>query len=249
MSSSTWRSWRNCAPATKGRPSASIALSRRINLIRSTLAKQVTFSTPDGAAGQKPYSLIKQVMEDQRLHCIARIVLHNKEQLVVIRVVDGVLCMTGLKYATQVKRTELFSDMIHDESSSKQELKLAEKLILDSTRESFDLADYGDTYTERLHQLIQAKIEGKEVVATPSTDSPPVINLMDALKASVEQAKSQGMSPLKSGSRRSGSPSKPKASAAKKKPTSKESTATESLKEKLASTKKTPRTGGKKKTG
>jgi DNA end-binding protein Ku len=210
------------------------------------------FLAPDGAAGQKPYALIKKVMEDRRLYCVARIVLHNKEQLVVIRVVDGVLCMTGLKYTTQVKSTDLFSDMIRDEAASKQELKLAEKLIVDTINDSFDLADYGDQYTERLQQLIQAKIEGKEVVATPSAEAPPVINLMDALKASVEQAKSRTGSPLKtaSGPRTAKRPTRSKAVAAKKKSTDKAgSSATESLKDKLASAKKTQKSSGKKKTG
>lgn len=203
------------------------------------------FLTPDGVAGQKPYSLIRKVMTDKNLYCIARIVLHNKDQLVVIRVVDGVLCMTGLKYATQVKSTSLFRDMIPQSELSKDELRLADTLITDSMRGPFDLADYKDVYTERLQQLIQAKVEGREIVAAPTAEVPPVINLMDALKASVAQARSQAAAPRKAvGSRTTG-----RAGGKSQTKQADDSAAAQKLQAKLASPPKPRKPGGKKKSG
>ncbi len=207
------------------------------------------FLAPDGVAGQKPYGLIRRVMTEKNLYCIARIVLHNKDQLVVIRVVDGVLCMTGLKYSTQVKSTDLFTEMIHDSDLSKDELRLAETLITDSVRDSFDLANYKDLYTERLQQLIQAKVEGREIVAAPTAEVPPVINLMDALKASVAQAKSHGTTPLKASGSQSAAKAKNAATKSKGKKKASASTAAQGLQDKLSSPPKPRKSSGKKKTG
>jgi DNA end-binding protein Ku len=62
-------------------------------------------------------------------------------------------------------------------------------LIEASTREDFDLSAYVDQYTVRLKELIAAKVEGKEIVASPKQEPAPVINLMDALRKSVARAK------------------------------------------------------------
>jgi DNA end-binding protein Ku len=176
------------------------------------------YLVPDGAAGQKPYALLMKAMQDKSLYCIAHVVLHNKDQLVVVRPVHGVMCMTSLKYAGQIKQSELFTDDIVDTDVSKDEYKLAERLIEDSIDTEFDLASYPDKYTDRLSQLIEAKVEGKEIVAAPATDAPPVINLMDALRASVEQSQASSSGRARS---RSASPLKKKVAKAKRKPAAK----------------------------
>ena len=195
------------------------------------------YLVPDGAVGQRPYALFVKAMQDKQLYCVARIVMHNKDQLVVVRAVDGMLCMTTLKFATQIKATELFKEELVETDVSKEEYKLAAKLIDDTTREAFDLASYPDIYTQRLTELIEAKVEGKEVVAAPVADAPPVINLMDALKASVEQAKTG----TRAASGANAPVKKKVAKVKRKKAAKKTSATTKALQDKLAS-------GGKKKT-
>ena len=214
------------------------------------------YLVPDGAAGQKPYALLMKAMQDKSLVCVARIVLHNKDQLVVVRPVDGLMCMTSLKYTSQVKQADLFTEDIQDADISKEECRLAEKLIDDSVEKNFDLTSYNDAYTERLTQLIEAKIEGKEVVAAPAIDSPPVINLMDALRASVEQAQA-GSSRSSGRIKSAGAPLKKKVAKTKrqsvakaKKPAKKTTQAGKALQGQLASSKpKKAKTRRKKKTG
>jgi DNA end-binding protein Ku len=142
------------------------------------------FLLPDGAAGQKPYSLLHRAMIDKSLTCVAKVVLHNKEQLVLIRPLDELLCMTVLRYASQVKSS--------DSEVTDAEYKLAATLIGETTTAEFDLGVYRDQYIDRLTKVIEAKVSGEEIVEAPSADAPNVINLMAALKASVAKAQAGG---------------------------------------------------------
>jgi DNA end-binding protein Ku len=146
------------------------------------------FLVPEGAAGQKPFALLRQTMVTKGLHCVAKVVLHNKEQLVLVRPVENLLCMTVLKYATQVKSTEAFKDEVAEVAISDAEVELANTLIDETTAGEFDLDVYKDEYTEKLTQLIEAKVSGEEIVEAPSAETSNVINLMEALRASVQRA-------------------------------------------------------------
>jgi DNA end-binding protein Ku len=68
-------------------------------------------------------------------------------------------------------------------------LKLAKTLISTATAKKFDFAKYKDVYTEKLTRLIEAKVAGEEIVAAPIHEHPHVINLMDALRQSLADAK------------------------------------------------------------
>lgn len=157
------------------------------------LSETSYYLVPDGPAGQKPFKLLCAAMDRKNLVCIARVVLHNKDQLVLVRPLDGLLCATVLRYASQIKSTELFQEEMTDCEVSDDEFKLAETLINETTVDKFNISEYTDTYTQRLQELIDAKVEGKELVAAAPFEAPPVINLMEALKASVENVReSQG---------------------------------------------------------
>ncbi|MBP85833.1 MAG: hypothetical protein CMJ64_03810 [Planctomycetaceae bacterium] len=82
-------------------------------------------------------------------------------------------------------------------------------LIDETTSDDFDLAAYKDQYTEKLTQLIEAKVNGQEIVEAPSLEAPSVINLMDALKASVQKAQdSSSAKPAAAASRKKAAPKK-----------------------------------------
>lgn len=145
------------------------------------------YLVPDGAIGQKPYNLIRQALEEEQLHAVAQIILSNREQLVLIRPVDKLLTMTVLQYAADVKSPQAFDDEVQVAETSSQELRLTKQLIESLVRDDWDLQHYTDRYYERLSQLVQSKIEGEELVTPPHVEEPQVINLMDALKASLQQ--------------------------------------------------------------
>ncbi|HLJ10025.1 MAG TPA: Ku protein [Planctomycetaceae bacterium] len=147
---------------------------------------------PDGPVGQKPYQLIHDVMQTQGVQAVAQVVISKKEELVLVRPIDKLLAMTVLNYAAEVKEPHSFFDELVEMEGSQQELDLTTQLIDALTVDNFDLTQFKDLYTERLTQLIETKVEGKELVAVPAGEEPQVINLMDAIKQSMKQIKVPG---------------------------------------------------------
>ena len=146
------------------------------------------YLVPDGPVGQKPYAVLYRGMEEQNKYAVGQVVFSGKEQLVLVRPADGVLTMSMLSYESQVRPASTIRDEFEKPTVTKEELRLAETLITASTAEDFDLSKYQDLYTARLTELIEAKVEGREVVSPPAEEEAPVINLMDALRKSVAQA-------------------------------------------------------------
>jgi DNA end-binding protein Ku len=151
------------------------------------LTGKTYYLTPDGPAGQKGYSLLRQALDDDQLCGVARVVLHSKEQLVLLRIAGKLISMMVLSYESQVKKPAAFEDEVVPAAFSPEELKLTKALVDATTQPKLDMERYKDEYTEKLTKLIELKVQGQEIVATPS-EPQQVINLMDALKASVARA-------------------------------------------------------------
>ena len=146
------------------------------------------FLAPDGPVGVKPYRLLHRAMADDSLHAVALAVLFGREQVVVVRPYEHLLVMSPVKYAAQIKDTAEFDGDLREGEIPERELALTKQLIAATRIEDFDIAAYKDVYTERLTQLIEAKVAGREVVAAPQAEEPQVIDLMEALKQSVARA-------------------------------------------------------------
>jgi len=140
---------------------------------------------PDGPVGQKPYALLVQGMEEMKRHAVAQVVMHGRDQLVLIRPMEGLLNMAILNYDNQVTKPAAFEEEAPKAKAEPDELKLAKTLIEASSPKQFDFSKYKDHYTEKLTQLIEKKVAGEEVVAPPVHEHAPIINLMDALKESL----------------------------------------------------------------
>jgi DNA end-binding protein Ku len=145
------------------------------------------YLVPDGPVGQKAYSVVLQAMVDEKRYGVANVVFHGREQLVLVRPLGGLLTLEVLSYENQVTKPSAFHEEAPKTEIAPEELKLAKTLISASTAKKFDLGAYKDLYTEKLTQLVEAKIAGKEIVAPPAHEGPQVINLMEALKQSVAQ--------------------------------------------------------------
>ncbi len=143
------------------------------------------YLVPDGPVGQKPYTVICEALKEEKRYAIAQMVLSGKEQLVLLRPREGVLTMTVLNLDAEISKPAAFKDEVPDVESSKEELGLAKTLIKGLSTDKLDYAQYKDVYTEKLAKLIEAKVEGKELVAPPAQPHGEVINLMDALRQSV----------------------------------------------------------------
>ena len=144
---------------------------------------------PDGAGAAKPYALFKAALDAEGRCAVAQAALYGRDEVVAIRSHQGVLILQMLRFANQLKLPSEFADELPTEKPRTDELKLAKMLIESAASDSLDLSKYQDTYTDKLKELIEAKVEGHEMVSSPVDEAPVSINLMDALRRSVAQAK------------------------------------------------------------
>ena len=154
------------------------------------------YLTPDGPVGQKPYALLMKGMQTNGVCAIAEVVISQKEQVVLLRPVDGLLAMTVLNRKDEVKAASAFKDEITETTATEAEASLTDTLIKASMIKDFDFGRYHDVYKQKLTALIQMKIEGKEVVQVRDPEEPKIINLMEALKRSVAEAQAAAGSPV-----------------------------------------------------
>jgi DNA end-binding protein Ku len=139
-----------------------------------------------GERAEKPYSLLLRALEKKNLTAIASITLRKKEQLCALRPREGAIMLETLFYPDEVvqeRGVDLSGTKVTD-----RELDMAFALI-ELLRKPFDPSEYHDHYREALAELIEAKLEGKEVVKAPPVKETRVIDLADALRRSVEAAR------------------------------------------------------------
>jgi DNA end-binding protein Ku len=149
------------------------------------------YLVPDGPASQEPYAIIAEAMERAECWGIGQIVFSGKDQLVAVRPFDGRLHMAMLNFDEEIKTpAEVLPRPKHGAGAAKQ-VKLAQSLIDAWYSDDFDFTSYDDNYRERLERLIEAKKKGQDVVEPEGEEEgPEFISLMEALKKSVEHARS-----------------------------------------------------------
>jgi DNA end-binding protein Ku len=173
-----------------------LSTSRSIDVLQFVPLEQVDpmyfaksyYLEPDGA-GAKPYVLLRQALEDSGRVALVKLALRQRESLAALRVRDGVFVLEMMLWPDEI-RTPDFGFLDEDIDVRSQELSMASSLI-ETLSGDFDPTEYADDYREALEKLIEAKVEGREVVqpsAGPSEDA-PVVDLMAALRASVAAAR------------------------------------------------------------
>jgi DNA end-binding protein Ku len=147
---------------------------------------------PDGQ-GAKPYVLLREALENSGRVALVKVALRSRESLATLRVRDGVFVLEMMLWPDEIREPD-FGFLDEDIDVRQQELQMAESLI-ESLSGDFEPEQYADNYREALQALIDAKVEGREVVqpAEPAADEGTVVDLMAALRASVEAAR-QGRS-------------------------------------------------------
>jgi DNA end-binding protein Ku len=138
---------------------------------------------------EKPYALLLRALEEKKLSATASITIRKKEQLCVLRPHQGTIMLETLYYPDEVRRDRGVD--LDKVKVSDRELDMAFTLI-ELLKKPFDPSEYRDNYREALAQVIEAKLEGKQVVSAPPTRETGVIDLAEALKRSVEAAKKGG---------------------------------------------------------
>jgi DNA end-binding protein Ku len=156
------------------------------------LSGKAYYLAPDGPVGQRSYAVLHQSMAEHQRQAIAQVVLHGREQLVLVRPFQRLLVMLLLHHDEEVAKPATFEEDLAPVEVSPQERELARTLVEASTAKEFTPAQYKDVYTEKLTRLIEAKVAGQEIVAPPQEEQAPIINLMDALRQSVVRAQKRG---------------------------------------------------------
>jgi DNA end-binding protein Ku len=143
---------------------------------------------PDKTA-TKPYVLLREALEKAESVALVKVAIRTRESLATLRVRDGVLVLETMVWPDEV-RTPDFGFLDEDITVRPQELAMAESLI-ESMSADFDPDQYHDEYRGALEQVIEAKVEGREVVEQPvqEEETGSVVDLMAALRASVAAAK------------------------------------------------------------
>jgi DNA end-binding protein Ku len=139
--------------------------------------------------GEKAYHLLSEVMRETGRCALARYAARGKQYLVMVRPIEGGLMMQQLLYADEVRS---FKDVgLPDKPVLREtELKLAQQLVEQISAQTFDPTQYEDEVKKRIEADIQKKVEGKEIeVSEPSEAPAQIIDLMEALKASLGAAK------------------------------------------------------------
>ena len=153
--------------------------------------KSTYYLGPQGEQAARPYALLREAMAQSNKVAVASLVFRTKEHLVTIRPTETVLALETMYFADEIRDplTEL-PGVTDDVDFSDRELTTA-KLLIDSMVSAWDPALYEDEYRKRVERLIDEKRQGKVVVTErPETQPTKVVDLMEALQASVEAARS-----------------------------------------------------------
>jgi len=136
--------------------------------------------------GGKAYRLLTDAMTTSERVAIGRYTMRGKEHLVVLRPYEQGLMLHTLYYADEVKSASEFDRSVN-ESSKENELSLAKRLIDDLTHKNFEPSQYHDTYRERVIEAAHQKAAGEQITVPSAPARGQVIDLMAALKASLEK--------------------------------------------------------------
>jgi len=142
------------------------------------------YLAPDGPVAREAFAVIREGMQGKA--GIGKVALYGREYLVKVQPREQGLVMYTLRHAAEIRSMEAIDELADmPEKVKPEEVKLARQ-VMGTFEGSVDLDDYRDDYQVGLREIIDAKIEGREIVA-PEIEAPPkVVNLMDALRKSLD---------------------------------------------------------------
>lgn len=143
------------------------------------------YMAPD-EGGVKPYALLFEALRQTNYYGLAKVAMHNREHIVILRPDRKSLVLHTMYYVDEVRSENEYET--NTETVRPKELELA-KMLIESLAADFAPQQYRDTYRDNLMQMIQAKVEGRGVVATPPPHVAPVVDIMEALRKSLAERK------------------------------------------------------------
>jgi DNA end-binding protein Ku len=148
------------------------------------------YPAPTDRVGEEAFAVIRDAMRAEEMVGLARVVLFRRERILMLEPRDKGIVATSLRYANEVHAASGYFDEIPDSELPKQMLDLA-KHIIEKMTGKFEPEQFEDRYENALIELIRSKQKGMPIKPQPSHRQTNVINLMDALRRSVEGAKGE----------------------------------------------------------
>jgi DNA end-binding protein Ku len=143
------------------------------------------YLAPDGPMAQEAFAVMREGMKGKA--GIGKLALYGREYLVAVQPKDRGLVMYTMRRSNEVRSMENIDELGTVPSKVKpDEIRLA-KQVIENFEGELDLREYRDAYQDELQRIIDAKIAGEEVVATVEEAPPKVVNLMDALRQSLDR--------------------------------------------------------------
>jgi DNA end-binding protein Ku len=167
--------------------------TRVIDLVQFTEATAIDpifverpyYLAPDGPMAREAFAVMREGMKGKA--GIGKLALYGREYLVAVQPKDKGLVMYTMRHAKEVRSMDNIEELDSVPAKVKpEEIKLA-KQVIENFESEFSLSDYSDKYQEELQRIIDAKVAGEEVVATEEETPPKVVNLMDALRQSLDR--------------------------------------------------------------
>ena len=146
------------------------------------------YLAPEGAGADKAYALLRKAMADADRIGIATMVMRNKEYLVAIRPEEDALALHTMYFSDEVRSPgKELPDLPEDGDVTSRELSMAQ-LLIESMESDWDPDRFRDTHREKVEQLIEEKRQGHEIVIQEGPEPAKVVDLMEALNASIKAA-------------------------------------------------------------
>jgi len=162
-----------------------------ISEVHPTRFETFYFVGPNGEVATKTFNLFTKTLKASGKAGVGRIILRDKEDVVLLKEYKGGLIMYKLRYPYELRKMEDVPDLAEVEVDQAQ-LDLAKTLVASLTK-PFTEVGFEDRYKQALMELVEAKIDGKQIVSLAEEESDtPVVDIMSALKASIDAAKKKG---------------------------------------------------------
>jgi DNA end-binding protein Ku len=167
--------------------------TRVIDLVQFTEAVSIDpiyferpyYLAPDGAMATEAFAVMREGMKGKA--GIGKLALYGREYLVAVQPREKGMVMYTMRHAKEVRSMDNIEELDNVPSKIKpDEIKLA-KQVIENFEAELNLTEFRDEYQEELQRIIDAKIAGEEVVATAEEAPPKVVNLMDALRQSLDR--------------------------------------------------------------
>jgi DNA end-binding protein Ku len=149
------------------------------------------FIVPDGEVGQQAFAVIREAIRQEGMVAIGKVVFTSREHIIALEARGNGMLGVTLRYPYEVRKKGEYFEDIPDEKITKDMLDLA-KHIVDTKKAHFEPGRFEDHYEEALKDLLKKKQSGPKIEAPREREPSKVVNLMDALRRSVETERAGG---------------------------------------------------------